>query len=146
MTNQRGFTLIELLFAVGILAVVLCGILATYSSCFVLGATSKNTNIATNAAIGLMEEVRSTPFAQIPNDYGDLNFAVNGIPASRGVVYVDDSNPELLEITVEVCWRQGNRVIGEDENLNGILDAGEDVNGNGRIDSPVELVARVANR
>jgi hypothetical protein len=146
MRSERGFSLVELLFSVGILTTVICGILATFSSCFVLGALSKNTNTATNAGIGLIEEVRSTPFAQIYDDYDQLNFTVNGIPLSRGIVYVDDSNPELLEVTVVVCWRQGARAVGEDANLNGALDAGEDTNGNGRIDSPVEIVTRVANR
>jgi len=63
-----------------------------------------------------------------------------------GVVYVDDTNPELLEVTVSVCWQQVLRVIGEDKNLNGVLDAGEDTNGNGKIDSSVQLVTRIVNK
>jgi hypothetical protein len=128
------------------LALALVAILETYISCLVLIATSKNVNITTNAALGLMEEVRSSAFTRIIDDYHGLNFIVNEIPTSRGVVYVDDTNPELLEVTTSVCWRQGNRVIGEDRDLDGVLDAGEDKNGNGIIDSPVELVTRIANR
>jgi len=52
----------------------------------------------------------------------------------------------LLQATVSVCWRQKNRVIGEDKNLNGALDAGEDANGNKIIDSPVELTTLIVNR
>lgn len=141
-----GFTLLEILLAVGILGSMLCGILVTYASCFVLAATAKNSNISTNAALSLIEEIRSSPFNRIMDDYNGLNFLVNGIPLSRGVIYVNNANPKLLEVTVVVCWRQGNRVIGEDKNLNGILDAGEDVNGNGIIDSPVELITKVVNR
>jgi len=65
-----------------------------------------------------------------------------------GVVYVDDTaNSELLDVTVSVCWRQGNKVIGEDTNLNGVLDVGEDtIIANNIIDSTVELVTQVANR
>ena len=143
---NRGFTLVEILLAVAILGFALCGILAMYSTCFVLMATSKNVNIATNAAQGLIEEIRSSPFTRIIGDYNGLNFIVNAIPSSRGVVYVDDTDPDLLELTISVCWKQGNRIIGEDTNLNGVLDAGEDANGNGIIDSPVELVTRIANR
>jgi hypothetical protein len=64
------------------------------------------------------------------------------------VVYMNDVNPDLLEITISVCWRQGGRVMGEDTDLDGNLDAGEDKSSplNGIIDSPVELVTRVANR
>jgi len=144
--KKGGFTLVEILLAVAILAFVLCSILVTYVSCLTLIATSKSINIATNACLGLVEEIRSDPFVRIIDDYNGLNFIVNEIPASMGVVYVDDTNPELLQVTVSICWRQGNRVIGEDADLNGFLDAGEDANGNGIIDSPVQLVTLIANR
>jgi prepilin-type N-terminal cleavage/methylation domain-containing protein len=143
---NEGFTLVEILLAIGILAFALCSILALYSACLVLTSTSKNINIATNGVLALTEEIRSTPFTQIINDYQDLIFMVNDIPSSRGHVYIDDTNPELLSVTVSVCWRQGNRIIGEDANLNGVLNLGEDANGNGVIDSPVELVTLIANR
>ncbi len=144
--SGRGLAFVELLLAVAILAFALCSILVTYISCFLLIATSKNINIATNAALGLAEEIRDTPFTRIFDDYNGLNFIVNDIPASRGVVYVDDTNPELLEVTISISWRQGNRVIGGDTNLNGILDPGEATSGNNIIASPVQLVTQIANR
>jgi len=142
----KSFTLAEVLLAIAILIVAVSTILVTYLACFVLIDTVKNINIATSAAQGVIEEIRSTPFTQIVTDYSGLNFVLNDIPESRGVVYVDDTNPELLEVTVSVCWKHRNRVIGEDRNLNGVLDAGEDANGNAIIDSPVELTTRIANR
>jgi len=145
-SSIRGFTLLEVLLAAAILASAVSAILATYYTCFVLIGTSKNINITTNAAMGLMEEIRSSAFPQIVDNYNGLNFIVNDIPQSRGVVYVDDTNPELLQVTISVCWLQGNRVIGEDTNLNGQLDAGEVDNGNNIIDSPVQLVTIIANR
>jgi hypothetical protein len=100
--------------------------------------------------------MRNSTFQQIDDTYGvnptadaDIsysNFVVNAIPSSMGVVYINDTNPELLQATVSVCWRQKNRVIGEDKNLNGALDAGEDANGNKIIDSPVELTTLIVNR
>ncbi len=49
-------------------------------------------------------------------------------------------------VTVTFCWRQSNgRLMGEDSNLNGALNTGEDVNGNGTIDSPVQLIAYIYN-
>ena len=68
------------------------------------------------------------------------------MPSNRGVVYVDDTDPELLRVTISVCWNQKNRIFGEDKNLNGVLDAGEDKNNNGIIDSPVQIITLVANR
>ena len=46
-------------------------------------------------------------------------------------------NPSLLEIHVAASWRAaGSRRIGDDQNGNGQLDAGEDANLNGWADSP----------
>jgi hypothetical protein len=109
-------------------------------------STSRNLSIATNAAQGLMEEIRNDPFPQIYEDYSNLNFVVNDIPSSMGVVYVDDTDPELLNVTISVCWRQKNRVIGEDENLNGILESSERTDEDDIIDSPAQIVTSIVNR
>lgn len=136
----------EVLISAGILAFALCAILATYITCIVLYTTSKNLNTATNAALGLMEEIRSDTYTSIYSDYNNLTFTVNDIPSSMGVVYVNKTNPELLVVTITVCWKQGNKIIGEDTNLNGALDAGEDTNSNGILDSPVQIITRIVNR
>ncbi len=151
--SKKGFALPEVLLAAVIASFALCGILLTYIACMDTVKTSKNVSIATSAAQGLIEEIRSTPFpkialtrAQDAQGFKNLTFTVNGIPSSSGIVYVDDTDPELLLVTISVCWRQGNRIVGEDINLNGALDAGEDTNGNNMIDSTVELVTQVVNR
>lgn len=144
--SNKGFALPEMLLAALIASFALCGILLTYIACMNMVKSSKNVSIATSAAQGVIEDVRNTPFPQIVANYNQMAFVVNGIPSSRGIVYVDDTNPELLLVTVSVCWREGNMVIGEDQNLNGILEAIEDTNGNNMIDSTVELVTQVANR
>ena len=150
--SKRGFTLLEVLFSLGILAFTICGLLVTYTSSMVLLATAKNANIATNAAMGLMEQIHTDTFSRIANDYDGMVFTVNGMPSingrpsSSGFVYVNDTNPELLNVTISICWRQGNRVIGEDADLDGTLNNTEDVNGNGIADSPVELESLIANR
>jgi len=161
--SNRGSTLIEILLAVAILAIALCAILGAYISCFVLMATSKNINIATNVALGLMEDIRSAPFTdlsgadlvinnqpfeQLSTHLYRCRFSVGVLPTNKIVVYMNDTNPDLLELTISICWRQGGRVIGEDTDLDGVLDAGEDKSSppNGIIDSPVELVTRIANR
>lgn len=104
--SKRGFILAEVLLAAAIAAYALCGILAMYIYCYDLVSTSKNISIATNAAQGLMEEIRNASFSQVFDDYDQLNFVVNNMPANRGVVYVDDNDPELLCVTISVCWRQ----------------------------------------
>jgi len=160
---NSGFTLVEILIATGILGFALCAILATYISCFSLISTTKNVNIGINAEMGLMEQIRSTPFAQLSDD--PPSFTINGaaftlkstdlyechfplsvLPSGMAVVYINQTNSELLNVTISACWRQGLRIIGEDTNLNGVLNSGEDTNSNGMIDSPAQLVTRIANR
>ena len=153
-SSRKGFTLVELLVAVAIVAFAVCGILSLYVACFGLTKTSRNMSIATNAAQALMEQIRSSDFNSIVDTYDGMTFTVNSIPNSKGVVYVNDTidavlgtNPDLLKVTISVCWKQGSVVIGEDKNLNGVLNAGEDTAPfNGIIDSPVEIVTQIANR
>jgi len=145
-TFSKGFSLAEILIAIIILIVAISSILMTYIACFVLIDTVKNVNIATTAAQGVIEEMRSTPFTQIYDNYNGLVFTLNDIPQSRGIVYVNDTNPELLEVTVSICWKHRNRVIGEDSDLDGVLDSGEDTTSNGIRDSPVTLTTKIANR
>jgi len=167
--SESGFTLAEVLLAVAILGFALCGILATYLACFNLASISKNTNIATSAAQGIIEQIRATPFTtlsdrtqpqielngnfynltNISSNRWSLVFTVNNMPANMGVAYIDIDNPiapTIITATVSVCWREGNKIMGEDVNLNGRLDSGEDTNGNGIIDSPMELITQIANR
>lgn len=149
LMSVTGFTLMELMFAVAILVTALLGILLTYLTCFELISTAHNLTLATNAVQGKIEEIRDYNFYDIYSDYDGQTFPVNEIAVgnSLGVVYVDNTDPDLLEITVSICWRQrGNRIIGEDLDLDGVLDPGEDLNGNGIIDSPAQLVTLITAR
>ncbi|MFH0856214.1 MAG: prepilin-type N-terminal cleavage/methylation domain-containing protein [Candidatus Omnitrophota bacterium] len=165
--SKKGFTIAEVLLAVAILAFALCGILATYLACFNLSGISKNMNIATSCAQGVIEQLRAKPFTQVTPG---MVFLVNGVnyssslvssniycwkftvptssmpPDNKMAVYIDFSDGDLLKVTVSVCWKQAGKIIGEDTDLNGILDPGEDANGNGLIDSPVELITLVSSR
>jgi len=144
--SERGFTLAEVMLGMGILAFALCAILATYVSCILLYTTSKNVNIATNEILSLVEEIRTDTFSNIYTDYNNFTWPIADIPSGYEVSYVNDSNSEFLTVTISACWKQGNKVFGEDTNLNGVLDAGEDTNGNGMIDSPVQIITRIVNR
>jgi hypothetical protein len=147
--NRKGFTLIEVMLAAAFLIIVLGGLLATYISCFELISTSRNLTLAVNAARGKVEEIRDYSFNQIYSDYDNTTFTVNEMSAgnSRGVVYVDNTNPDLLQVIVSVCWRQrANRIIGEDLDLDGNLDTGEDTNPNNMIDSPAQLITLITAR
>ena len=130
----------ELLVSSLILLVVIVSLLISYIRCLELAELSKNILSATNASRSRMEQIKNTEFDQIAANHNNVTFTspnFNGM----GVSYVTTVNPDFLQVTVTFCWRQtSGRVIGEDKNLNGLVNAGEDMNGNGILDSTVQLV------
>ncbi len=141
--------MLELLIAATILVVALLGLLGVFTGCFGLNETARNLTIAINGAQEKLEEMRNADFGTIVANYNGP-FNVSGLDGIGRVdaTYVAGSNNNLIDIRVVICWRQGrNRIIGEDKNLNGNLDPGEDVNpANGRLDSPAQIVTLMAER
>jgi prepilin-type N-terminal cleavage/methylation domain-containing protein len=143
----RAFSLMELMVAALILAIVLVGLLASYVACFNLNEMAQNSSLAINAAETKTEEIKNfSNFDQIKTTYHNVSFSLSSLTGA-GVSYVDDTNPDLLQVTVTVCWQQKNgRVIGEDLDLDGQLDTGEDINSNGVLDSPAQVVTYLARQ
>lgn len=138
--RKAGFALAEVMVAAVVMILAFVGILVTYIKCLELNEMSRNKSTATRAAKTRMEQINNSDFTQLTANFNNVPFfdpAVNG----AGVSYINNTNPELVQITVSFCWRQKNGLlIGEDADLDGSLDAGEDTNGNGMIDSTVQLV------
>lgn len=169
--SNRGFTLPELMLAVSVLLIAILGLLASYISCIALGMTAKNITIALNGAKAKIEEIRNSSFYTVVGDYSPggaqgNSFHINNWPEAAGhcgaVEIVNPTtgtklntdptaNPglNLYEVRVTVSWREkGNRIIGEDTNFDGDLDAGagEDAISNGQLDSPVKIVTLIAKK
>lgn len=145
--KKSGFTLMELMVAAAILASVLLGILGVFTACFVLNETAENLTLAINAAQQEVERIRNLGFSQISAEDGS-SFEIAGIADinSEGAIAVDSSEPTLLEVTVTVCWRQvGGRIIGEARDISGDLVI-EDLNKDGSISSPAQIVTLIAER
>jgi hypothetical protein len=148
---QGGFTLMELMITGGVLILVVAGILRLFIYGLNLSQMAGDLTAAVTEVQGEFEEIRNCSFSRITFDY-----AAGGVPGNifsfsqlngTGVIYIDDTNQELLEIEIVASWQTAaGRVIGEDKNLNGILDAGEDDNANARLDSPLAVVSLIAKR
>jgi len=150
-----GFTLMELMFTAGIVALVVAGLLQLFIYCLSLGEMAGNVTFAVSEAQGVLEEMRNHNFEDIVTDYGPAGTPGNTFNLTQvegmGVIYIDDTtgelNDDLLEVEVVVSFRtKPNRIIGEDRDLDGQLDAGEDNNGNLQLDSPATLVSLIAKR
>lgn len=148
ITKKDGVTLVELLIATLILGSTFTALLLSFVRSMELNEISGHSAIAVLAAKNKLAEIENTAYNQIFANYNNVSFTlpagsgINGI----GVTYVNNADPDLLQITVTFCWQEKNgRNIGEDTNLNGQLNAGEDQNGNGILDSPVTFSTSIYN-
>ena len=104
----------------------------------------RNSQLALSAINSEIEDIKNTDFNTIVATYDNATFSAPAGLTGIGKVYIDDSNPELFVVKVLFCWRQSNRrIIGEDTNLNGTLDAGEDKNANNQLDSYVQVQTQI---
>jgi len=151
LSLRSGFTLGELMISVGILAFVLTGMLQLFIYCSVLTEKAANRTMALNEVQSKLEEMRETNFSSIATNYGPggtpgntFNLTqVNG----KAVIYIDSSNVDLLLVKIAPSWQtRNNRVVGEDQNLNFILDLGEDSNNSGDLDSEETIVTMIERR
>lgn len=163
LRSETGFTLAELMVAALILITILVGLLASYVTCFDLNETSKNMTLAMDAINQKMAQISDYSFSNACSAFNGTTFTLADsdlqlMPAgeSRGKIYIypysssDTSSTcascvscdyTMLRVVISVCWRQkSGRVIGEDKDLDGALDFGEDTNGNNQIDSPAQIV------
>jgi len=149
LRQKSGFTLFELVIAVAILVVAITGILATFAKFIALNEDARSLTIALTSCQDKMEEIRNSNFDTVFANYDATSFNPDGftLNEAKGAIYVNNANPELLEIYMSVSWRgTSNRVIGEDINLDGSLSPGEDLNPDNRLNSPAEITTLMSRR
>lgn len=145
--NFAGISLIELLISFAIAVIGIVGFIYGLVVCFNLAQLSKESLLALQQASLKMEEIREHSFSGVYAYYNNQTFDVSALPVgtSRGSIRIDNSNPKLLTAYISICWiNAGGRPIGEDTNLDGQLSVSEDLNNNGKIDSPVTLTSYIA--
>lgn len=104
---KRGFTLLELIVALGILAVVISGLLASFVYSVLLNESNANLVIAANDAQYVMEQIKGLAYNDIddyePPDFYNLQ---NENIAAPGIT---DISSGLKEVTVNVSWSERQR-------------------------------------
>ena len=149
--------------AAAILLFCLVGLLATYIQMFILSDLARDYTTATNAVRAKIEDIRSYAYTNVNafnsssseylvNRYDGTTFNITGLDGI-GAVEVCDINTcpsevgnytDLVKVRAEISFRSRGKVVGEDLNLNGVLNSGEDTNNNNLIDSPVESTTLIA--
>lgn len=141
-----GFTLFEVALAMALFALAASGSLSLFISCSRLTDSAGHvTRMIDRAREELENRVQRTDFESL-DDY----FILANNPDNLSLVcYVQDHSTltNLKQVRVVVTYREAsNRIIGEDTNLNGMLDAGEDTNEDDRLTSPCEIVTFVTRK
>ena len=154
--NKKGMTLIEVLMSVAILTIVFAVILLSNMFCLNLNATTRNYSLAIDEAKNVMEQIRAhQDYNDMIPTYHNIDWLLPGSPNILGHSYVEFNkdfiqagDPKELKVTVSVCWKENDgRIIGEckvDQNGNFVV--GPDSNGNGIMDSPIELLSYISQR
>ncbi len=141
LKNIKGFSLIEILVTIGLLAIVMIGILKVFILCSFQTNLAGNLSSAMTEVQNKLEEIRNYTYDNIVTDYSSGGTKGNTfsltLVTGKGIIYIDNSNSSLLKIKITASWKnKNNRIVGEDLDLDGVLDSGEDANGNGQLDSP----------
>jgi Tfp pilus assembly protein PilV len=147
--NNKGLNLLELMTATAVLVIAVCGLLAIFTKLLALNENARRLTLAMTSAHEKMEEIRDSNFDTLYSAYNGTRFDPRGLPPAdaEGNVTVINTDPSLLKIYVTVSWKgRSDKITGEDLNLNGALDPGEDLNGNNRLDSPAGIVSLMGRR
>jgi hypothetical protein len=158
---SKGLTILELLVGVALLAIAGGALLAVLARSRLQAAYLGQIQFAVQVAQGELEQLMAVSFDALSKGSGFLAARQDGMwvaaASTEGMPEVNlwvrirgaeagnpaDVDPDLLDIVVSACWTSFDRRIGEDQDCDGIMDAGEDRNGNGWLDSPAMVSTRL---
>lgn len=141
-SGSKGMTLVEVLLAIMILVPLLTVVLQNFVQCSELNSMSRNTSLAVWGERNRLAEIERTPFSQIAATYDRQPFTIDGLNGI-GVTYIETTSQDLLTVHATFSWRDmKGRVVGEDKDLDGVLDQNEKGT-SGRLSSPVDLSTRI---
>ena len=143
--------MLELTIAIAIFALAASGIMSVFiSSATLTDSAGFVTSMANRARQELEGAIWNRNFDNLMN-YSILVGPLNRMSMvcyvqRHNSVFCQDQN-NLREVRIVVTYEERQRrIIGEDRNFNGALDGGEDINGDGRLTSPCEIVTFATRR
>jgi len=121
-----------------------CGIVSIFLACATLTDSAGDITQMANLARGEYENnVKRANFDTLAN----YSLLPPNVPNNSSLACYVQNHPtitDVREVILVPSFRgKSNRVVGEDQNLNGVLDGGEDTDGNGRLSSIYEIVTYV---
>ncbi len=151
---KTAFTLTELMLSMAIFSIAIIGIFSIYNASIILidmaGSLTQMSNIASYKLESLydVEDFNSLDnFNGQTFDLSEFGLGSIAVSVAKGVYKIDSLGLNLKKATVSISYKiRGERVIGEDSNLNGILDSGEDLNSDNRLTSQAEVTTIIAKK
>ncbi len=156
-STKKTFTLIEIVVTIAITLVGILGVISAYFSLRSLVSLARNTSLAARVASAKLEDIRGASIQQIKDEYinspaifspkiddpfpADINYQNLDY---RGIIYVaeDSSYSNLIEVSVVICWREGQRVVGQEW----VFEADADPSVHSRPTSPVTITTLMVDR
>jgi len=152
MTKNKSLTFVELIIAIVILVGSIIPIAYSYSVFMGSIRLSKDISFSSRVASAKLEDIRSENFDDVDSYNNQVFYPHPGdiYPGDirsqyfdyRGIVYVDDISAKLKQVTVIICWRQGQRTIGADW----VFDDNPSPSIHPRPSSPVTITTYVAKK
>ena len=112
---RRGFSLIEVMVALAVIAIALFSMLTMMLNTMNLKEVQRQRALAKQAALAKLEEIKAQDFDTINPQYGAGGFmntftvdglldSAQGDSQARGAIAIDNTNPDLLDLTVTITW------------------------------------------
>ncbi len=105
VTNgQKGVTLLEVVIALAVIAISLLSIVSVITHTSNLKDSTRELTISKEAAQARFEEMRDADFATVAATYNGRVTAVPGLANGNETITVDATNPDLLDVKIEIQW------------------------------------------
>ena len=110
--KNRGFTLIELMISLAIVVVAIAGTLQAIHAANILSIESRETTIAMNDARAVLERIKISSLASLPENatvdasavWADLGTFVSNSLANEQIQITAGGGSSLRQMTVTVTW------------------------------------------
>lgn len=116
LKNQQGFGIMEVVVTLFIIGTTLL-LFAIVSNAIVLNKYNRYKEIALRIAEHELQELRTTPYANLPGSGSLTNSQLSSIPQGTASLVISEISTGLTEATVTVSWRNPSATGTQQVNL-----------------------------
>ena len=102
--GQKGVTLLEVVMALAVIAISLLSVVSVIVHTTNLKDSTRDLTISKEAAQARFEEMRDADFATVAAAYDGRVTAVPGLASGNETITVDATNPDLLDVRIDITW------------------------------------------